>query len=128
MRMQLFFTTCSFDYLNRLKWPRKYHRRTNTSTVEKHPPPSFFAPYPAATPRKSLLTSGLVLVEVVIAVRFAPVSSNYNGRAHGLTHQCDLAREFNRAGVVRGARNRGNVTQHMAHVLHSQANSSLYGA
>jgi hypothetical protein len=25
------------------------------NTVLKHPPPSFFAPYPAATPRRSLL-------------------------------------------------------------------------
>jgi hypothetical protein len=25
-------------------------------TVLKHPPPSFFAPYPAASPRNSLLT------------------------------------------------------------------------
>ena len=37
------------------KFPRSHQSRMKISTVLMHPPPSFFAPYPAASARKSLL-------------------------------------------------------------------------
>ena len=37
--------------------PRKYHKTRKMRTVLMHPPPIFFAPYPAARPRNSLLIS-----------------------------------------------------------------------
>ena len=40
------------------------------STVEKQPPPSFLAPYPATKPRRSLLMIGPTLVKM--RVTFAP--------------------------------------------------------
>lgn len=45
------------DYLKIPKWPRTNHRMMKMMTVLKQPPPNFFAPYPAATPRRSLLMS-----------------------------------------------------------------------
>jgi len=45
----------STRYLNTLKWPRSHQRRMKMRTVLKQPPPIFFAPYPAARPRSSLL-------------------------------------------------------------------------
>ena len=43
------------DYLKTPKWPRMSHRMMKMVMVLKHPPPNFFAPYPAASPRSSLL-------------------------------------------------------------------------
>src|SRR4029079_18383246 len=42
-------------YLNTPKWPSSHHSRMKMRTVLKQPPPIFFAPYPAARPRSSLL-------------------------------------------------------------------------
>src|SRR6185503_14962648 len=42
-------------YLKIPKWPSSHQSRMKIRTVLKQPPPSFFAPYPAATPRSSLL-------------------------------------------------------------------------
>lgn len=43
------------DYLKIPKCPSTYQRMMKMITVLKQPPPIFFAPYPAATPRNSLL-------------------------------------------------------------------------
>ena len=51
-------------YLNTPKWPSSHHSRMKMRTVLKQPPPIFFAPYPAARPRSSLL---IVCAEGVVA-------------------------------------------------------------
>lgn len=51
-------------YLKMPKWPRMYHKMMKMMTVLKHPPPNFFAPYPAATPRSSLL--------IALSIRWLP--------------------------------------------------------
>lgn len=47
------------DLLNTPTFPTGHHRSMKTSTVVKHPPPSFFAPQPAARPRRILLICAL---------------------------------------------------------------------
>src|SRR5687768_4577918 len=42
-------------YWNIPKFPSSHQRIRKMMIVLKHPPPSFFAPYPAASPRNSLL-------------------------------------------------------------------------
>src|SRR6187402_2988915 len=48
-------------YWKMLKFPSSHHSRMNTRMVVKHPPPSFLAPQPAATPRNSLLIFSCLL-------------------------------------------------------------------
>lgn len=77
------------DYLKIPKWPRMSQRMMKMMTVLKHPPPNFFAPYPAANPRSSLL---MILERQVDDFETQTAAEKGRDRAAGADHGHESSR------------------------------------